>query len=355
MSLFKRKDSMFYWIKFTVHGRRIQESTGTDDRKAAQEYHDRRKAELWEQSRLGVKAAYTWQQAVVRYVQETSHKATHHEDVARFRWLDKHLGTVALIEVTRDMLDVLTKARLADGVSNGTVNRTLALVRAVLRKAAHEWEWLDRTPKVRLLPEPKRRIRFLTLDEAEKLLAELPEHLAAMARFSLETGLRQANVSGLTWAQVDMEAKRAWIHPDQAKAKKAIAVPLSDVAMQVLRGQVGKHSVYVFTYRGEPVTQISTKAWWKALKRAGIEDFRWHDLRHTWASWHAQRGTPLHVLQELGGWESVEMVRRYAHLSGDHLAEYATSMTGGPRLVATNRLRSVSESSANDGVLTASA
>lgn len=151
------------------------------------------------------------------------------------------------------------------------------------------------------------------------------------------------------------EAKRAWIHPDQAKAQKAIAVLLSDVALQALRGQTGKHSVYVFTYRGEPVAQLSTKAWWKALKRAGIEDFRWHDLRHTWASWHAQRGTPLHVLQELGGWESVEMVRRYAHLSGDYLAEYAKNMTGGPRLVATHQLWSVSESSANDGVLTASA
>ena len=59
-----------------------------------------------------------------------------------------------------------------------------------------------------------------------------------------------------------------------------------------------------------------------------IENFRWHDLRHTWASWHVQAGTPLHVLQELGGWESVEMVRRYAHLSTDHLAEYVERMSG---------------------------
>ncbi|HET7730767.1 MAG TPA: tyrosine-type recombinase/integrase, partial [Usitatibacter sp.] len=70
-------------------------------------------------------------------------------------------------------------------------------------------------------------------------------------------------------------------------------------------------------------TQVNTKAWRQALGRARIEDFRWHDLRHTWASWHVQNGTPLNVLQELGGWESPEMVRRYAHFSADHLAPYA--------------------------------
>ena len=74
---------------------------------------------------------------------------------------------------------------------------------------------------------------------------------------------------------------------------------------------------------GQLVRRADNWAWKKALKRAGIENFRWHDLRHTWASWHVQRGTPLNVLQELGGWESVEMVRRYAHLGANHLAGYA--------------------------------
>jgi integrase len=63
------------------------------------------------------------------------------------------------------------------------------------------------------------------------------------------------------------------------------------------------------------------------LKRTGIENFRWHDLRHTWASWHVQQGTPLHVLQELGGWSGQEMVQRYAHLSAQHLAGYAAQLT----------------------------
>ncbi len=85
----------------------------------------------------------------------------------------------------------------------------------------------------------------------------------------------------------------------------------------------GKHPTLVFSFKGKPITQVSTKAWYEALERAEIQDFRWHDLRHTWASWHVQDGTPLSVLQELGGWESVEMVRRYAHLAANHLAPYA--------------------------------
>ena len=72
--------------------------------------------------------------------------------------------------------------------------------------------------------------------------------------------------------------------------------------------------------------QVGTKAWRAAVARAGIEDFRWHDLRHTWASWHVQHGTPLYALQELGGWSDTEMVRRYAHLSSDHLSDYAQRM-----------------------------
>jgi integrase len=88
----------------------------------------------------------------------------------------------------------------------------------------------------------------------------------------------------------------------------------------------------VFTYAGKPLGSANTLAWRKALKRAGIENFRWHDLRHTWASWHRQAGTPTHELQRLGGWRSSVMVERYAHLAPDHLARAANrldSLLGG--------------------------
>ena len=94
-------------------------------------------------------------------------------------------------------------------------------------------------------------------------------------------------------------------------------------ALAVLREQNGRHAEYVFAFEGEPVWQVNTKSWRKAVKAAGLRDFRWHDLRHTWASWHVQAGTPLNALQEMGGWASYEMVLRYGHLSAGHLLPHA--------------------------------
>lgn len=328
MSLFKRKDSPYWWVKISLNGRRpIQQSTGTSDKAKAQEYHDKLKASLWDQERLGVKPRRTWKEAVVRYLAETADKTTQVTDKTHLRWLDPYLNGLTLDEINRDVLDSIKAKRMAEHVKNSTVNRTLEVVRAVLRKAALQWEWIDRVPHVHMLPEPKRRIRWITRDEADRLIAALPDHLAAMARFSLETGLRRANVTGLLWSQVDLVRRTAWIHPDQAKARKAIAVPLSAAAVIIIREQIGKHPTHVFSYRGNTVIQVNTKTWRATLKKVGISEFRWHDLRHTWASWHVQAGTPLHVLQELGGWECVEMVRKYAHLSSEHLAEYVDRLS----------------------------
>lgn len=344
MSLFKRKDSPYWWIKIIHNGRPVQKSTGTDDKAKAQEYHDKLKASLWDQERLGIKLRYSWKDAVIRYLAETSGKATQETDKTHLRWLDRYLNGLMLDEINRDLLEKVMAKRIADKVANSTVNRTMEVVRAVLRKAAFDWEWLDRVPKVRMLPEPKRRIRWITKDEAERLMAALPDHLAVMVRFSLETGLRKANVTGLQWSQVDLVRRTAWIHPDQAKARKAIAVPLSVAAVKIIREQIGKHSTHVFSYKGNTIIQVNTKTWRATLAKVGIKEFRWHDLRHTWASWHVQAGTPLHVLQELGGWECVEMVRKYAHFSSQHLTEYVdrlSSIQAGEDEVSTFGLRAV--------------
>ena len=203
----------------------------------------------------------------------------------------------------------------------------LALVRAILNKAVNEWEWLERAPKVRLLKEDNCRIRWLTHIEAEKLIRELSEHLKNMALFTLATGLRQHNVKSLKWKDVDLERAHAWVHPDEAKGKTAIAVPLNEDALNVLRRCIGRHKTFVFSYKGASIDNVNTQAWRKALRRAGIEKFRWHDLRHTWACWHVQNGTSLQELQQLGGWSNFDMVLRYAHLSSNHLKEAAKRIT----------------------------
>jgi integrase len=322
MSLRKRGST--WWVDVVApDGERVRQSSGTANKALAQEFHDRLKSELWRISHLGEKPRRIWNDAVVRWLKEHADKATAREDVTKLRWVDQYLGGKDLEQINRAVIDRVTDAKLALGHSNATVNRTLELLRAILRKCVNDWEWLDRAPSVRMLKEPTRRIRFLTREEAQTLLAVLPEHLADMAAFSLATGLRASNVTGLLWSQVDLARRLAWIHPDQAKARKAIPVPLNAEAGALISKQVGKHLTHVFSYRGRPITQVSTKAWYSALERAGIVDFRWHDLRHTWASWHVQNGTPLFALQELGGWASTEMVRRYAHLAADHLAPYA--------------------------------
>jgi integrase len=96
----------------------------------------------------------------------------------------------------------------------------LEVVRIILRKACNEWEWVDRVPMVRMLPEPTKRVCWLTRNEADRLIAELPPHLADMVRFSLETGLRRSNVTGLQWSQVDLVRRTAWIHPRPSEGEK---------------------------------------------------------------------------------------------------------------------------------------
>lgn len=325
MSLYKRNDSPHWWVKISHSGRKVQHSTGTENKAQAQEYHDKLKVALWEQERLGVKARRSWKEAVVRWLTETAEKATHEEDIKKLRWLDPFLGNLMLDEITLDVVDGI-KAEKLKTAGRATVNRYLALVRAILLRSRDEWEWIDKAPKVKLFKEGPGRERSITVEQAETLLDELPQHQRDVVIFTLATGLRQANVLGLEWSHVDLEAGHAWVDADQSKNGKPIAVPLNATALEVLRRQLGKHPQRVFTYARKPLATANTRAWRKALKRAGIENFRWHDTRHTWATWHRQSGTPTHELQRLGGWRSSVMVERYAHLAPDHLAKAANRL-----------------------------
>lgn len=325
MSLYKRGG--VWWIRFTTpSGERVRCSARTSDKAEAQELHDSLRAEAWRVHKLGEKPRRTWDEAALKWLQE-SDKATLDEDKAKLRWLQPFLRTMYLDSIGRELVADLARIK-AEQSSPSTANRYLALIRAILRKAAFEWEWIDRVPKVKLYREAKRRIRWITPEQAQTLLRELPAHQVDIVLFALSTGLRQANVLKLEWSQVDLERRVAWIHADQAKGRRPIHVSLNSTALSVLVRQVGKHPERVFTYNGKPIAWANTLAWRQALKRAGIEDFRWHDLRHTWASWLVQNGAPLHVVQEMGAWESEGMVRRYAHLAPAHLAEHAEKIAG---------------------------
>ena len=127
----------------------------------------------------------------------------------------------------------------------------LLLVRAILRMS-YKSRWIKSVPPVELMPEPKKKIRWLTKEEAAKLLSYLPGHQERIARFALLTGLRQGNILGLAWSQVDRVRKVLWIHADQEKGRKAIGIPLPDAAVTLLRELSGQHPVWFFHLQGKP-------------------------------------------------------------------------------------------------------
>ena len=232
MPLYKRGNT--WWIRFTTPaGELVRRSTGTADKAKAQELHDKLKAESWRIQSLGEKPKYTWDEAGCKFLLETQHKATHENDKSKLRWLQPFLRDKPLLDIDRELISRIAQTK-AQEASPSTANRHLALIRTILRRACYEWEWIDKVPKIRLFPEPKRRIRWLTPEQVKTLLAELKPHQQDLVMFALSTGLRQSNVLHLEWSQVDLERKTAWIHPDQAKARRAIHVPLNSVALAVL-------------------------------------------------------------------------------------------------------------------------
>lgn len=335
-----KKRGKYYHIEFTAHsGARIRKSTKTTSRKEAALIEAQLIAIHSSNPLAPQSAAPTWQDAAVKWTRETDQKKDHQKDIDKIRWLDPYLGDKYLHEIDRDLIDEIAHIKRKES-SESTANRYLALIKSILNRACKEWRWIDSVPYIRLFKEPEHRIRWLSHDEARQLLMELPEHLADMTGFSLATGLRQGNVTQLRWDQVDMENTTAWIHSDQSKSGKSLGVPLNRNALAILRKRSRIHPEFVFTFQGHPVKNCSTKAWYAALERTGIENFRWHDLRHTWATWHVRAGTSLQELQQLGGWSSFEMVLRYAHLATgqlrssasriENLALIDSSVDGGP-------------------------
>jgi integrase len=223
MSLYKRGST--WWIDFTTPiGERIRRSADTSNRTEAQELHDCLKADYWRVQKLGERPWHTWNEAASKWLHETAHKRTHREDVVKLNWLWQFLGNRVLAEITRDNIASIGARKRAES-SSATANRYLALIRAVLRRSCFEWEWIDKMPKVNTYPEPKRRIRWITPMQVEKLLATLPEHQCDIVLFALATGLRQGNVTRLRWSQLDLERGTGGFPPPRPRAARISTYP----------------------------------------------------------------------------------------------------------------------------------
>lgn len=323
-----------WWLDIaTPGGQRIRRSTGTSNRREAQEYHDRLKADLWRQDKLGDAPERTFEEAALRMLQTYEGRKSYSTKVRHVTyWLAQFGGRTLSSLTTDEVLDALPthverKHQARRPVTTATRNRYLATIQRMLSMAA-EWGWLPGVPKLRKAPEAKVRVRWVTHEQARALLGAFPrEWIRDAAQFALLTGMRAGEILKLRWADVDLPRAAAWVTADHAKSGRARAVPLNAEAVAVIRRRIGTHMDRVFTRNGKPQKQVDPKMFARACARAGLKDFRFHDLRHTWASWHVQAGTPLFVLKELGGWETLEMVKKYAHMDGATLAQWANHVT----------------------------
>lgn len=322
--IYRRSDSRYWWISATLpNGKRLRQSAGTEDRNEAEALLAKLTLEAYRELHFGIKPQRSWQEAVVRFLEVKSHLRDAKNYRGLCRQLHVYLGDMMLDQINGDVVWQVVQREIKRGNKIATINRHLAVMRAILRMARDEWQWVDTIPKVRLLPGEVERDRWLTREEADRLLSVCPPHLAALARFAMATGCRASEITGLEWNRVDLDRRTAWLN--HTKNGTPRGVPLNHDAVTVLEEQIGKHEQFCFSYCNRPIRwEVSNTAWRHAVAKAGLGDLRFHDLRHTWASWHRQMGTSCDELKELGGWKSRSMVDRYAKFATEHLAAAAS-------------------------------
>jgi len=334
MPVHKRPDSQYWQIRFKLAGRTIRRATGETDRAAAEELEEKLRRQLWRQIKLGEKH-FTWEQAVEQCKLEDSHQPSWERTERSIERLNRFLAGAPLAEITRENIVKIRTALTrhtypaAGGIptplSHSTINRDLAVLRSILKRCAGDWKMLDAAPTVPLFRIDKVDPHWVTREQAHQLFGKFPKHTRGMMMMALATGMRRSNVTGMEWSRVDMQRATYYVPASNAKGrKKGITVPLNSDAIAILKQWESVHARYVFAFRKRaPIKQVATQMWRRVVKEAGLEGVTFHSMRHSWASWHVQGGTPLKMLQEMGGWATLDMPMRYAHLNPGHLAQYA--------------------------------
>jgi len=326
MALYKREKkgtpdwaSKPWWMGFTSpNGTRVRQSTGTSDKQHALQVETRLKDELFREQKLGDKGGSLFSDAVQRLLREKRGKKVAVEYERQLAWWQAQFEialktrAVKLKQVDKALILKVIALKQAEA-TDATANRYLSALRVCLRLMHKKYDLVAEVPAFFMNQEPKGRVRWLTQDEIQRLLAALPGHLRGMAVVALSTGLRRSVVEMMTWDQIDLERRTITVLDTAMKNGEHHVVPIPDLAEEIIRQQMGKHDKHVWTYKGRPFKRCSTATWERAKAKAGIEDFRWHDLRHTWATMLAQGGTPDGILMVLGAWKSMAMVRKYAH------------------------------------------
>jgi integrase len=224
---------------------------------------------------------------------------------------------MTLSEITPARISEYKSLRRSMGAKIATVSKELELLRNAMNLAVREWEWLERSPFGRIkIEKPNNRVeRWLTPEEEQGLLSASPKWLREIVVFALNTGMRQGEILSLKWPQIDLDRRLVTLLRTKNKEKRT--VPLNQTVLELLRakGKVRPISGYVFASQTD--TKLNARnllrAFYLARKKARLEDVRFHDLRHTFATRLVQAGINIYVVKELLGHKTLAMTMRYAH------------------------------------------
>ena len=298
-------------IDKVIYGTRICESTGTSDLEEASALLMRRMQAARAVKLFGARQSHTFREAATKYLEENQHKRSLERDARALATMDPYIGELPVRRVHHGTLQPFVQARLKDGISPGTINRDLAVVRRILNLSARLWRddtdrpWLDTAPLIQMQRHPNKRAPYpLSIEEERLLFSELAPHLAKMALFKVNTGLREQEVVNLRWSwetrvpELEEEGSTSvFVIPrDYVKNGLDRYVVLNRVAKSVIESCRGQHPEFVFTCDSNPVAGINNNGWKAARRRAskryaqtfmrpcppGFQKIRVHDLKHTY-------------------------------------------------------------------------
>ena len=260
------------------------------------------------------------------------------DTVRHLRVWQRFLGDYALASITPALI-IKAREQIAalethnKKKTNATLNRYLAALSVVLSYAVRELEWLDINPisKVSKLPEPRGRVRYLSAAERENLIAAAQAspnpYIYPVILLAITTGARKMEIMGLRWADVDLAAQRAILHDTKNGERRCL--PLVEPALGELRKlhTVRGKNEYLFPSRDGQQPFDIKRAWDAIIRTTGITDFHFHDLRHTCASYLAMNGATMGEIAAVLGHKTLQMTKRYAHLSDEHSQSVVAKMT----------------------------
>ena len=247
-------------------------------------------------------------------------------DECSLKHLSKTFDGKMLSEINPILIERYKKTRREEGAEPATINRELGCLRHMFNMAI-AWGKAQNYPfgfgknKVKFLKEPKEKERILTEEEEDRLLETVrtspkEKHLESIIITALNTGMRKAEILDLKWSNVDF--KNGVILVEGTKNGEVRKIPMNQKLTAALEsGKKTSKGDYVFSDNGKPYGDVKT-GWWTALKKAGIENFRFHDLRHTFGSRLGMKGTDIKTIAELMGHKDIKMTQRYSHPTPEH-------------------------------------